>query len=281
MPIQWMLVLYSLFMGLAIGPFALIAITDACEKRPGLCKWAAITGLVSIALAGLFAFLHLEQPLAAVYVFANLASPISQETVFVLLTGVVAALLTGSDLFNLAAGLRKPLAWLGLVLAVISVFFIAEIYRLPARPAWNNLLLPVTMLLSSLLNGLLLALTLLAVVPKTAGESERTDPVTRLSGWALPVLVVYAVITAIFFLIAAAQGGGMGRLLTGDLAVWFWLGLVVIGLVLPGFLVWSARKTGVMGLNAVLAFVMVVAGGLVVRAMLFPLGLRVPIESLW
>jgi hypothetical protein len=34
-------------------------------------------------------------------------------------------------------------------------------------------------------------------------------------------------------------------------------------------------------LTAVAAFLCVVAGGLVVRVMLFPLGLRIPIESLW
>lgn len=281
MEIQWMLVLYSLFMGLAIGPFALIVTTDACEKRPGLCKWAAITGLVCIMLAGVFAFLHLKNPLAAVYVFNNLGSPISQETIFVLLTGVVAALLAGSYLFNVAPGLRKPLAWVGLVLAVVSVFFIAEIYRLPARPAWNTLLLPLTILLSSLLNGLMLALVLLALAPKTAGETDRAEPRKQVTRWVLAVMLVYAVVAVIFYLIAATQGGGLARLLAGNLAAWFWVGLVLVGLIVPGFLIWNARKTGVMGMTALLAFVMVLAGGLVVRAMLFPIGLRLPIELLW
>jgi DMSO reductase anchor subunit len=121
MEIQWMLVLYSLFMGLSIGPFALIAVTDACDKRPGLCKWAAITGLVSIVLAGVFDFMHLKQPLASIYTLNNLNSPIARETVFVLLTGIVAAVLAASYLFNILAVLRKPLAWVGLALAVISV----------------------------------------------------------------------------------------------------------------------------------------------------------------
>jgi DMSO reductase anchor subunit len=281
MEIQWMLVLYSLFMGLSIGPFALIAMTDACEKRPALCKWAAITGLVCIVLAGVFAFLHLKKPLAAVYALNNLNSPIAQETVFVLLTGIVAALLAASYLFNVMASLRKYLAYLGLALAVLSVFMVAEIYRLPARPAWNNLLLPVTMLLSSLINGLLLALALLALAPKADGEEDRAGPRTRLTSWVLPLLVVYAVVAVVYFLIAATRGIGLGRLLAGDLALGFWIGLIVIGFILPGFLAWSARKTGLMGLTAVLTFVMVVAGGLVVRAMVFPLGLRIPIDRLW
>jgi anaerobic dimethyl sulfoxide reductase subunit C (anchor subunit) len=281
MEIQWMLALYSLFMGLAIGPFALIAMTDACERRPGLCKWAAIVGLACIVLAGVFAFLHLEQPMAAVYVFANMASPIAQETVFVLLTGVVAALLAGSYLFNVAEGVRKPLAWIGLALAVVSVFFVAEIYRLPARPAWDTLMLPLTMLLSALVNGVLLALVLLALAPKPAAEGSRAEPVSRLSGWALPLLVVFALAALIFFPAAAASGSGMARLLTGDLAMLFWIGLVVVGLLLPALLIWSARKTGLTGFSAVLAFVFVVIGGLVIRAMVFPLGLRVPLEGLW
>ena len=281
MEIQWMLVLYSLFMGLSIGPFALIAVTDACDKRPGLCKWAAITGLVSIVLAGVFAFMHLKQPLASIYTLSNLNSPIARETVFVLLTGIVAALLAASYLFNLVAVLRKPLAWVGLALAVISVFMIAEIYRLPARPAWNTLLLPITILLSSLINGLLLALALLALVPQPADEEDRIGLVKQLSGWTLVGMVVYAVIALIFYVISASMGVGILRLVAGDLALWFWLGLVVIGLVIPGLMIWSARSNGLRGMTAVVAFLCVVVGGLVIRAMLFPLGLRIPIQSLW
>ncbi len=103
MAIEWMLVLYSLFMGLSIGPFALLALTDACEKRPALFKWASLVGLFSIVLAGIFAFLHLKLPLAAVYVFSNFSSPIAQEAVLVLVTGVVAALLASMSIFNWSA----------------------------------------------------------------------------------------------------------------------------------------------------------------------------------
>jgi anaerobic dimethyl sulfoxide reductase subunit C (anchor subunit) len=172
MEIQWMLVLYSLFMGLSIGPFALLALTDACENRPSLCKWASITGLICVIVAGIAAFAHLGKPAAAVYVFNNFSSPITQETVVVLLTGVIAALLAGVTLFNWLPALRRPLAWIGLVLAVISVIFIAAIYLLPARPAWNNWLLPLTLLVSSLINGLLLALSLLGPGAQTGGRGR-------------------------------------------------------------------------------------------------------------
>ncbi len=158
MEIQWMLVLYSLFMGLSVGPFALLALTDACGKRPALCTWASLVGLVCTVIAGIFAFLHLGKPTAAVYVFSNFGSPITQETTFVLLTGLAAALLTGMSLFGWMPGQRRTVAWVGLVLAVVSVVMIAEIYLLPARPAWNTWLLPLTLLASSLINGLLLAL---------------------------------------------------------------------------------------------------------------------------
>ena len=97
----------------------------------------------------------------------------------------------------------------------------------------------------------------------------------------LALMVVYAVIALIFYVISATKGGGILRLVAGDLALWFWVGLVLIGLLIPGLLIWSARSKGLHGLTAVAAFLCVVAGGLVVRVMLFPLGLRIPIESLW
>src|SRR5512147_247066 len=104
MEIQWSLVLYSLFMGLSIGPFALIALTDACVKRDALCKWASAVGLGCIVFAGLSAFSHLKQPLHAVYMFGNFRSPMTQETAAVLITGVVAAVLAAMLLFNLLPG---------------------------------------------------------------------------------------------------------------------------------------------------------------------------------
>ena len=281
MEIQWMLVIYSLFMGLSIGPFALVALTDACDQRPALCKWASLVGLGSIIVAGIAAFAHLKNLGAAIFVFNNFLSPITQETVAVLLTGLVAAVLAGSLLFNWLPAQRRTLAWIGLVLSVLSVILIALIYLLPARPAWNNWLLPITLLASSLINGLLLALALTALVPKEAKESSRKDLATRLQGWAIPVLVVYAVVAVIYFLIAAAQAGGMIRLLAGDLALAFWVGLVVVGLIAPAALLWLAKKDGLKGFNALAAFLLVVIGGLVVRAMLFPLGTLIPITGLW
>jgi formate-dependent nitrite reductase membrane component NrfD len=275
MDIQWMLVLYSLFMGLSIGPFALLALTDACGKHTLLCKWAALVGLGSIVIAGVSAFAHLKAPLNAIYIFTNFRSPMAQETVTVLITGVIAALL-----FNWLPGVaRRALAWIGLVMAMISVVMIAGIYLLPVRPAWNTWLLPVMLLASSLANGLLLAWALAALVPIQSDEAGRQELVDRLRSWALPVIPIYAVIAVAFLLFATSRSGGIARLLTGDLALVFWLGLVVVGLIAPASLVWLGKKNA--AASALAAFLFVAAGGLVVRAMLFPLGTRIPLQSLW
>jgi DMSO reductase anchor subunit len=280
MDIQWMLVLYSLFMGLSIGPFALLALTDACGKHTLLCKWASLVGLGSIVIAGISAFAHLKAPLNAIYIFTNFRSPMAQETVAVLVTGIIAALLAAALLFNWLPGVaRRGLAWIGLVMAMISVVMIAGIYLLPVRPAWNTWLLPVTLLASSLANGLLLAWALAALVPVQPDETGRPQLVDRLRSWALPAIPVYAVLAVVFFLFAASRSGGIARLLTGDLALIFWLGLVVVGLIAPAGLVWLGKKNA--AASALAAFVFVAAGGLVARAMLFPLGTRIPIQSLW
>jgi DMSO reductase anchor subunit len=279
MEIQWMLVLYSLFMGLSIGPFALLALTDACAKRSALCKWASLVGLGCVIIAGIAAFAHLQRPLAAINVFSNFRSPITQETVAVLVTGVIAALLAASFLFNWMTGLRKPLAWIGLVMAVIAVIMIASIYLLPVRPAWNTWLLPLALLASSLINSLLLAWALVVLVPTSPDEEDRKELTAKLRSWVLAVLLVYAIVAVVYFLIAANRQGEIARLLTGDLALWFWLGLVVVGLVAPALLVWLGKKN--VRVSALAAFLLVVVGGLIVRMMLFPLGTRIPITNLW
>ncbi len=69
-------------------------------------------------------------------------------------------------------------------------------------------------------------------------------------------------------------------MLAGDLALMFWLGLVIVGLALPGALMWMARKNPA-GNTVLLVFLCVVIGGLVVRVMLFPLGLKIPVETIF
>jgi formate-dependent nitrite reductase membrane component NrfD len=90
--------------------------------------------------------------------------------------------------------------------------------------------------------------------------------------------VIYAVLAVVFILIAV-ECRRLARLTTGDLALLFWVGLVVIGLITPAVLVWLAKKDD--RVIALTAFVLFAAGGLFIRAMLFPLGVRIPLESLW
>jgi len=275
-----MLVLYSLFMGLSIGPFALLALTGACDQHGRLCKWASVTGFLAIVIAGISAFSHLLKPLKAIYIFANFNSPMTQETVAVLITALIAALLAAALLFNwLPGSASRLLAWFGLLMAILSVILISAIYLIPVRPAWNTWLLPVTLLLSSLANGLLLAWALASLIPAEAGESGRPELVEKLRTWSMPALVVYAIFAVVFFLQAAGQAGGQGRLLNGDLALYFWLGLVAFGILAPAAVLWLGRKYA--GASALVAFVFVAAGGLIARAMLFPLGTHIPIQSLW
>lgn len=280
MEIQWSLVLYSLLMGLATGPFALLALTDACEKRSSLCKWAALVGLASIVVAGIAAFSHLIKPLNAIYMFNNLRSPMTQETILVLLTGLVAAALAALLLFNLLPGVsRRMLAWLGLALSVLSVILIAGIYLLPARPAWNTWLLPLTLLASSLANGVLLAWVLAIVVPAQQGEGSREGLIVRLRSLALPIMAAYAILAVVFLLVAAGQAGGTSRVLSGDLALPFWVGMLIVGLALPIALIVLGKKEA--RAIPVVAFLFLIAGGLIVRAMLFPLGVATALTTLW
>ena len=128
-------------------------------------------------------------------------------------------------------------------------------------------------------SGLLLAWALAALVPRQADETNRQELVDKLRNWALPVMAVYAVVAIVFFLVVAGQAGGIARLLTGDLALFFWLGLIVVGLAGPAGLAWLGKKNA--GVHALAAFLLVAVGGLVMRAMLFPLGTRISITNLW
>lgn len=283
MDIQWSLVFYSLFLGIAIGPFAVAALTDGLRTHPTVCRWGAVLGLASLGLAGLAAFAHLGQPLRALNVLHNLGSPLARETLATCLTGVLAALYAAHLWSGLVPAARRGVAGVGLAGTVLSAFMLGVTYMVPARPMWNTWLVPLTLVASSIPVGLLAMVVVSSVVPPARGEPDRAPVLRQLARWTLGALVAYAALAALYLLGLGAAAGAAGRLLAGDLALPFWLGLVGVGLIAPFLLALAGSRRGaapaVAGLLTA-AFVLVLVGGIVIRALVFALGTRVPLVPL-
>jgi DMSO reductase anchor subunit len=279
MEIQWSLVFYSLFLGLAIGPFAVAALTDCLKTHPGVCKWGAVVALVSLVLAGISAFTHLGTPLHAINVFNNLlGSDLSREVLVTFVTGVIALVFWAQMFLGILPNYKRGVAWAGLVFSALSAFLIGVSYMVNARPMWNSWLLPLTLLTSSIPMGLL-AMLVVSNFALGADVKDRLPVRQKLVQWTFIVLVVYAVIAALYLFVGGAQAGVLNRIVAGDLAVGFWLGVVVVGLALPLALVFMSQRADDKRLTqwVTIAFVLVLAGGIVIRALLFVVGVRVPL----
>ncbi len=275
MAVEWSLLIYSVLVGIAIGPFAVMALTGCLEAHRGVCKWGALVGLASIALGGVAAFTHLAAPQHIIYIFTNLGSAMGLEMLVTVFTGLVAALFAAQMWFDVWPGGRRIVAVVGLIAALASVLLIGRMYMLPARPMWNTWLLPLTFLTTSVVSGLLAMLVLGSFAPLEKGE-DRSKLLATVGTWALGALVVNAIVAVLYFVTSTGQVGETARLFSGDLALGFWLGLVVIGIVAPLVLTYlgsrpAAELATVRG-SALIAFLLVVASGIAVRAMIYGLG---------
>jgi anaerobic dimethyl sulfoxide reductase subunit C (anchor subunit) len=275
MEIQWPLVFYTLLIGLGVGAFAFVAITEWLGKAERTRMPGAITALVAVALGGVASAFHLGHVERIFNVLSNLSSGIAQELILTGLTGLAILVYIITMRRGYSAQARKIVATIGLVLAVILAFAIGNLYVLPARPAWNTLLLPLLQLASAAVLGLFTMYIWTVVTKEETAVVMGVDKATLIA-LAIQALVVVAYVVYLAVAPFPNPTRSASRLLAGDLAPVFWGGLVVVGLLIPlGLTAWffAAKKRVFPSLVvAVVGLVCVLAGGVATRALMYVLG---------
>jgi len=158
---------------------------------------------------------------------------------------------------SIASGLRPlapvagALSWIMLILAALLVTYTGVLLSATSQPLWAGaLILPPLFVASAIATGtatLTLVLTLMG----------REVPHEFKAMWA--ILAILWVILAAFLLTVPA-----GILVTGSLSLWFWVGVVVVGLLVPfGLELWSTRR--MTRALVVASTLCVLLGGLVLR----------------
>ena len=143
-----------------------------------------------------------------------------------------------------ALRLRRPLAWVSVPLGVsVAVYTGVLLGAMPARPFWNSPILALLFLLSALSTGvavILLARALLRKGDDPDAEQQRqfTESVYLLTASDILLIGIEIVIVFLFIMFAYLTVGDVRHAISvilagGDLATLFWLGFIVIGLVLP------------------------------------------------
>jgi len=142
------------------------------------------------------------------------------------------------------SSLRRGIAWINVPLGIsVAVYTGVMLGAMPSRPFWNSPVLPLIFLMSALSTGVAGILLLKAVLDyKGADDKELMDPSGYLLSASDTILIGFEILAIFLFLMFAhltigASAEAVSIILAGgSLAVVFWIGVFLIGLVVPGFI---------------------------------------------
>jgi formate-dependent nitrite reductase membrane component NrfD len=141
---------------------------------------------------------------------------------------------------------RRALAWVNVPLGIgVAIYTGVLLGSMPARPFWNSPMLALLFLISALSTGVALIILARAIITR-GGLSEEQRAVVHRSGYVLAsadaLLIGLEIVSVFLFIMFAYLTVGDVRaaiatiLPGGPLATWFWVGVVLVGLVLPGLI---------------------------------------------
>ena len=175
-----------------------------------------------------------------------------------------------------AAQTRRLIATIGTVPAALLAFAVGDTYVLSSRPAWNTLLLPTLYLVSAAVMGCFgLALLMARTQDAEAPSKTRLNHITLIAlGLQALLTIAYLVHLAVAPYPDASRSAT--RVLAGNLAPLFWLGIVLVGLLIPAMLATRQRMKIAVALSplsaARLGLLCVLVAGISFRMMMFSLG---------
>ena len=232
---------YLFLAGMGAGAFVLGALADwAKTPAPTMKLLGFIIGPVAVAVGTLLlvfdAHAGLMNPGRFFLLVSNLNSVMAWGVIilslFIVVTFVDAVLLL------VKKSTPKALDIVGVVLAVCVATYTGVLLgdASVAFPLWHPVVLPVLFIVSATSTGFAVVLLFTHFsAPSEAGalpfldKAEKILPVVE----AVLVCVLLAVVSATGGSAASAAAASVANLLSGSYAVAFWLGFVIIGLVMP------------------------------------------------
>lgn len=291
MELQWELMIFTLFICLGAGIFGIQGLLAALGKGKEIQLPAMIASLVSVGIGGIGSFLHLHHWERIFNGFGHLTSGITQELIAIVLFVIV--LVIYFFVWRASEEGQVP-RWAGVLAVIISVALViimSHSYNMSARPAWDTFLLWFYYLGNAALFGALCVMLLLGV--KSLKDSFLNLIALISSIFAAVMTFIYA----FYFTLAGAEFTEVGNyfdptmptkamldpnalfnsLFFGENALMFWLGVVVVGLLIPIITTILAKKKEPKQIVVYSAVGLIAAlvGGMCFRALLYILGASV------
>ena len=238
MEVQWSLVFFAALSLWGAGTFSVYAVVSEWLgharyiRRPVLVLSMAV--LIVGALASMTHLGHLDRIFG---VLSNPGSGIFVEGLSAGLLVVLIAIMLVAIARNAGDNTMRALATVGLVPALVLAIAVGASYLMPAKPAWDVVALPLLSITSAFVMG---ALTVFAamLLAKAPAETDREKAVSLMKKIAL-VAIGLQVIAVVVYLGSVAgapfqeYSRSAARIMSGDLALLFWLAVIALGLAVP------------------------------------------------
>lgn len=277
MSIQWVLVFFILLIGLGCGTYvAAIITTEWCGKAKNIRTAGMITSLVILAVGGFTSVFHLTHPERIFGALSHPTSGIFMESSMIGLVGLIIIIYLIALRRKATDNTLKIIGTIGMIPALILAFAVGHSYMMPARPAWNTIILPLNYLASASVMGCV-CFSILVSRRKDA-ETAVLDGINRATLISLAIQAVLIIAYLIYLSVAPYPDAtrSASRVLAGDLAPLFWGGIVLFGLFVPAVLVAQFKKKKAELSAAVMrvqvSLVCILLGGVAFRVMMFALG---------
>lgn len=297
--------MYLFFGGLTAGLFIVAVIADfvaaKSERFQILSKVAAYTGVVTLALAGFFITVHLGKPergMAFTVFFTNYNSWMTRGGWIVGSAGPLVVLYAALWYFGARPVPRRIVGVIGLPFVVmLAVYTGLLLSGAGFVPLWSKQYLPILFLNSGVTTGLATAgLIFLLAWPFLGERGEDPQAVVR---WVSGVVVVFILLElfelynfmsflksaderVVFGQFVSAKGGPLAYeyVTQGELAPWFWGGVIAVGLAVPlvlTFVEFLMRPWA--KVTAAAKFCLILIGGVILRFVIVWGGnLKAPLE---
>ena len=283
-----MIALYIFFTGLSAGSFFLSTLSYGFGRVQyrALSRPAIITATLMLLVAPVFLLIHVGKPLRSwhLFFFLNPRSPITWGS-FLLTSYPLFCLAYMASIFQGNEKAAKRWGLIGIPFAVSVHAYTGFILAFcPARALWHSSMIPLLFLVSAVVSGTALMILVFAALCRWRGEALDLEgergrlllSLGRILGW---LLVLDLLLTGIDLLVASVSGGvdrgGVGTLLTGELAPYF-LGIEIVGgKLIPLFLLFHPRLRRIGPL--LVASVLIVLGILFMRLDLVHVGEMLPL----
>ncbi len=283
--------LYLYFGGLTAGLFIVAVLADLLgikwKRFEMFSKVAAYSAIVMLGLAGFFITVHLGKPergMAFPIFFTNYGSWMTRGGWIVGTSGALLVLYDVLWYFSIRSKIRRIVGVIGIpFLAMLAVYTGLLLTSAGFVPLWSNKFLPVLFLNSGLTTGFAAAgFIFLLAWPFLGSKDEDPQGVVRWVGLAVVVFILLELFELYSFMTYLEASGGRtptgqfvapkgGKLAyeyvtKGELAPWFWWGVIGVGLTIP--LVLTLVEFFVRPWERVVAttkFALILIGGVVLR----------------